>query len=73
MEDSPCCGVPHLVPAELDLALNKFCQYIHLWMYGIPAADLHLVGVGEGHRADLAVRVDPEDLPDEAGRHRAGL
>ena len=23
------------------LALNMFCQYIYLWMYGIPAADLY--------------------------------
>ena len=23
-----------------DLSLNMFCQYIYLWMYVIPAADL---------------------------------
>ena len=26
----------------VGLALNMFCQYIHLWMYVIPAADLYL-------------------------------
>ena len=26
---------------EYDLALNMICQYIYLWMYATPAADLH--------------------------------
>ena len=26
--------------ADLHLALNMFCQYIYLWVYVIPAADL---------------------------------
>ena len=30
----------HLL-AEEQVALNIFCQYIYLWMYVIPAADLH--------------------------------
>ena len=25
---------------EWDLKLNMFCQYIYLWMYAVPAADL---------------------------------
>ena len=30
---------PDLLLTE-DLALNMFCQYIYLWVYAIPAADL---------------------------------
>ena len=26
---------------DRDLALNMFCQYMYMWMYVIPAADLH--------------------------------
>ena len=32
----------HLQPGPTHLALNMFCQYIYLWMYVIPAADLYL-------------------------------
>ena len=28
-------------PLALGLALNMFCQYIQLWMYVTPAADLY--------------------------------
>ena len=36
----PDCQNDLPVRAQMHLALNMFCQYIHLWMYVVPAADL---------------------------------
>ena len=48
------------ISAENDdcvFGLNMFCQYINLWMYVIPAADLH-----RWRPSHLRVRVEREQV-----------
>ena len=38
---SSCCCCPAHIDRAPTWQLNMVCQYIHLWMYVIPAADLY--------------------------------
>ena len=61
-----CGGAQHL-------ALNRFCQYINMWLYVIPAADLHRTTSAPQLEADRLERANRQAGGAGAGPPQHGL